>query len=173
MHQLLNTLFVTTEGASLKLDHETLKVDVDDENKLQVPLHHLGGIVCFGNVLVSPFLIHRCAGDGRSVVFLDHHGRFRARVEGPVSGNVLLRHAQHLAVADPTRPPLIARNIVAGKIQNARQVALRAGRETDDPQEVASFTACAETLRESLANLECAADLEQIRGIEGNAARAR
>jgi CRISPR-associated protein Cas1 len=172
MHQLLNTLYVTTEGAYLRLDHETLKVDVEGVTKLQVPLHHLGGIVCFGNVLVSPFLLHRCAEDGRSVVFLNYHGRFKARVEGPVSGNVLLRRAQHQALADPTKPPLIARHIVAGKIQNARQVILRSAREAEDSSDSAFLDQCADELRDSLARLEKSAGLDDVRGIEGNAARA-
>src|SRR5919106_2256192 len=129
MRQLLNTLYVTTEGAYLHLDHETLKVEMQETTKLQVPLHHLGGVVCFGNVMVSPFLLHRCAEDGRALVFLDRHGRFKARVEGPVSGNVLLRHAQHLTASDAEKSIAIARNIVAGKVQNARQIVLRGGRE--------------------------------------------
>ena len=115
MRQLLNTLYVMTEGSYVHLDHETLKVEVDGTTKLQVPLHHLGGVVCFGNVMMSPFLIHRCADDGRAVVFLDRNGRFKARVEGPVSGNVLLRRAQHLAASDGVRCTAIARNIVAGR----------------------------------------------------------
>ena len=103
MKQLLNTLYVVTQGAYVHLDHDTLKIEVEGTTQLQVPLHHLGGVVCFGNVMMSPALIHRCAEDGRSVVLLDRHGRFRARVEGPVSGNVLLRRAQHLAHADATK----------------------------------------------------------------------
>jgi CRISPR-associated protein Cas1 len=77
MRQLLNTLYVMTEGSYLHLDHETLKVETEGTTKLQVPLHHLGGVVCFGNVMVSPFLLHRCAEDGRAVVFLDRTGRFK------------------------------------------------------------------------------------------------
>src|SRR4030067_2988874 len=95
MHQLLNTLYVTTESSYLHLDHETLKVSVERENKLQVPLHHLGGVVCFGDVMLSPALMRRCGEDGRSLVLLDRNGRFKGRLEGPVSGNVLLRRAQH------------------------------------------------------------------------------
>jgi CRISPR associated protein Cas1/Domain of unknown function DUF83 len=45
-------LYVQSQGAYLQLDHETLKVKVEDVTK-QVPLHHLGGIVAFGNVLFS------------------------------------------------------------------------------------------------------------------------
>ena len=172
MKQLLNTLYVVTQGAYVHLDHETLKIEVEGTTQLQVPLHHLGGVVCFGNVMMSPALIHRCAEAGRSVVFLDRHGRFRARVEGPVSGNVLLRRAQHLAHADVTKSALIARNVVAGKIRNARQVVLRGARETKISEDVARLDACAETMRRSLASLETRTDVEQIRGQEGDAARA-
>lgn len=171
MHQLLNTLYVTTEGAYLHLDHETIKVEVERATKFQVPLHHLGGIVCFGNVLVSPFLLHRCAEDGRAVVFLDHHGRFKARVEGPVSGNVLLRQAQHLALTNPAKVAAIARNVVAGKIQNARQVVLRSAREADEPTDVSQLEQCGILLRDALVDLERSTGLEQVRGIEGTAAR--
>src|SRR5215212_229933 len=100
--------------------------------KLRLPLLRLSGIVVFGRVTVTPFLIQRCAEDGRSLVWLDRNGRFKARVEGPARGNVLLRRAQHLALSDKERPTRIARQIVAAKIQNSRQILLRATRETGD-----------------------------------------
>ena len=74
--------------------YETLRVDVDRETKLQVPFHHLGSVVCLGNIMI-PAAMHRCAEDGRFLVLLDHNGRFKARLEGPVCGNILLRQAQH------------------------------------------------------------------------------
>jgi len=93
MHQALNTLYVMTQGTYAHLDHDTVRLEVERETVLRVPLLQLGAVVCFGNVLVSPMLMHRCAEDGRAVVLLDRNGRFKARVEGPVSGNVLLRPA--------------------------------------------------------------------------------
>jgi CRISPR-associated protein Cas1 len=171
MHQLLNTLYVTTPEAYVRLDHDTLRVEVDGEKKLQVPLHHLGAVVCFGDVLISPALLHRCADDGRSVALLDRNGRFKARIEGPVSGNVLLRKAQHESVADPERTLAIARNIVAGKVQNVRQIVLRAARETDDPQDGAPLKDTAQALASTLRSVETAEDLDQLRGFEGEAAR--
>jgi CRISP-associated protein Cas1 len=75
MEQILNTLYVQTQGTYIHLDHETLKLQVEKETKLQVPLHHLGGIMAFGNVMMSPFLIHRCAEDGRSLVWLSEDDR--------------------------------------------------------------------------------------------------
>ena len=103
MQQILNTLYVTTQGALLRLDHDSLRVKVDGQVKLHVPLLHLGGICCFGRVTPTVGLIHRCALDGRALVFFDPYGRFRARMTGPVSGNVLLRRAQHAALSDPSR----------------------------------------------------------------------
>lgn len=171
MHQLLNTLYVTTPEAYVRLDHETLRVEVEGETKLQVPLHHLGAIICFGDVLMSPAILHRCADDGRSVVLLDRNGRFKGRLEGPVSGNVLLRCAQHEAVGDPLRTLAIARNIVAGKVQNVRQIVLRAVRETADPQDNAQLTDTAQALAATLRQVETADELDQLRGLEGEAAR--
>ncbi len=93
--QILNTLYLTTPESYLRLENETLRVEVDHEVRLRVPLHHIGSVVCLGNVGISTPLMHRLAEAGVGLVFLDNNGRFKARVEGPVSGNVLLRLAQH------------------------------------------------------------------------------
>jgi CRISPR-associated protein Cas1 len=172
MHELLNTLYVTTDRAYLHLDHDTIKMEVSGATAFRMPLLHLGSIVCFGNILLSPALLHRCAGDGRAVVLLDQTGRFRARIEGPMSGNVLLRHAQHIALDNAPMTVSIARNCVAGKIQNSRQVLLRAGREAADEADRARLTEAADDLARALARLETCADTDTIRGCEGEAARA-
>ena len=171
VHQLLNTLYITTEGAYLRLDHETLKIEVEKETKLQVPLHHLGGVVCFGDVLMSPAAMHRCAEDGRFVVLLDRHGRFKARIEGPVSGNVLLRRAQHDASMNPETTLSIAKNLVAGKVQNSRQVVLRSARETNDSTDSVPLRKSADALASALSRLPESDNLDVLRGIEGESAR--
>ncbi len=172
MHQFLNTLYVTTEGAYIRADHGTLKVEVDRKTKLQVPLHHLGSVVCFGDVMMSPAVIHRCADEGRSVVWLDRHGRFKARAEGPVSGNVLLRRAQHEASLSPPLTLAIARNMVAGKIQNARHVLLRGAREVTGNDYGDTLRTTAAVLARSIQRLPTCEDLDTVRGLEGEAARA-
>ncbi len=60
MRQLLNTLFVTTQGAYLSREGEAVLVRVEHETKLRVPIHTLGGIVCFGQVSSSPPLMELC-----------------------------------------------------------------------------------------------------------------
>jgi CRISPR-associated protein Cas1 len=171
MHQLLNTLYVQTQRSYLHLDHETLKVKVEGDVKLQVPLHHLGAVYCIGDVTVSTALVCRCAADGRAIVFLDHGGRFQARVEGATSGNVLLRRSQHEALADPVRTLGLARAFVAAKLQNCRQVLLRGGREASEPADAAVLQEVARHIGETVPRLETAGDLDVVRGIEGDGAR--
>ena len=171
MHQLLNTLYLTTEGTYLRADHETLKVSVDKETKLQVPVHHLGSIVCFGDIMMSPAVIHRCADEGRSIVWLDRNGRFKARIEGPVSGNVLLRRAQYNTSNTQEQCLEIAKNMVAGKIQNARQIVLRGARDSADQEDSKALRKTAESLAASIKRITLCEDLDTLRGIEGDAAR--
>jgi CRISPR-associated protein Cas1 len=171
MQQILNTLFVMTEGSFLRLDHETVKVELDSAIRLQVPLHHLGGIVVFGHVMVSPSLLHKCAEEGRAVVMLDRNGRFRCRMVGKVSGNILLRHAQHLAVADEAKRTGIIRNLVAGKLQNARQVLMRGARETDSAEAQEALHSAAVLHGRGIERIAPATEVDFIRGIEGESAK--
>ncbi|RJX22484.1 MAG: type I-C CRISPR-associated endonuclease Cas1 [Desulforudis sp.] len=171
MRTLLNTLYVTTEHSYLRLDHETVRIDVEGVNRFSIPLHHLGAVVCFGNVLISPALMARCAEDGRTMVLLGRDGRFKARLEGPVSGNVMLRRAQHEALANPVTTVGIARSIVAGKIRNTRTVVLRAAREAENEEDEQSLRNTAKTLSNAGSRLASAGDLDEIRGMEGESAR--
>ena len=169
--QLLNTLYVTTEETYLRLDNDTLRVEVERETKLRVPLHHLSAVVCFGHIGLSAPLMHRLADEGIALVLLDGRGRFKARLEGAVSGNVLLRQAQFQRVADPAFALDMARACVAGKIKNSRQVLQRGAREAKAEDEAALLTRRADDLAASLRALPAVADLNILRGIEGEAAR--
>ncbi|MEQ1681079.1 MAG: type I-C CRISPR-associated endonuclease Cas1c [Nitrospira sp.] len=169
--QILNTLYVMTPLSYLHLENDTLRVDVERVKKLQVPLHHLGSVVCLGNIMVSPALMHRCADDGISLVLLDSHGRFKARLEGAVSGNILLRQAQHRLAGDATFALNVSRAMIAGKLRNARQVLLRGAREAADEADAKMLTAGATALRASVRNLPLADNLDSVRGIEGDAAK--
>jgi CRISPR-associated protein Cas1 len=169
--QLLNTLYVTLPDAYLRLDNDTLRIEVERETRLRVPLHHLTGVVCLGNVGFSTPLVHRLADEGIALVLLDEHGRFKARIEGAVSGNILLRQAHHAKALDPAFALDTARAIVAGKIRNARQVLLRGAREAKSESDAAQLARGADDLAASLRALPQASTLDEIRGFEGEAAR--
>ncbi len=172
MKQILNTLYVQTQGTYIRLDHETLKLEVEKELKFQIPLHHLGSLVLFGNVLVSPFLLHRCAEDGRAIVWMTQGGRFKGRLAGPTTGNVLLRQAQHEALRREAVALEIARYMVAGKVQNARAVVMRAAREAKDGGDREALQSTAAVQADSVVSAKQADTIDQLRGVEGYSAKA-
>ncbi len=169
--QFLNTVYIGTEGAHGRLENDQLKIELEGEKLLAVPLHHIGSIVVFGVASLSSPLMMRCADDGRTVVFLDRAGRFRARLEGKTSGNVLLRKAQYDYHLQPTRTLAFAKNVVAGKIQNARQVVMRGIRDAKDEPRL-NLDITRELLEEHLMALPGCESIDQVRGIEGIAAKA-
>jgi CRISPR-associated protein Cas1 len=173
MKRLLNTLFVTTQGAYLSKEGETVVVSVDHEARLRLPVLTLNGIVCFGNVSCSPFLLGFCAEEGVGVSFLTEHGQFLARVCGRVSGNVLLRREQYHRAESADLAGPIAGAIVAAKIANGRTVLRRALRDH-------AGLAGEEPVLAAVARLDRLLDdvrrpgvpLEALRGLEGDAAAA-
>ena len=169
--QLLNTLYVTTPDAYLRLDNDTLRVELDREVRLRVPLHHLSAVVCFGHINLSAPLMHRLADQAIALVLLDDNGRFKARLEGAVSGNVLLRQAQFQRITDPVFTLDIARACVAGKVKNTRQVLQRGAREAKSEEDAKTLARLADDLAASLRALPGVTSLDSLRGVEGEAAR--
>lgn len=168
MKKLLNTLFVTTQGAYLNKDGLSVVVNIERKEALRLPVHNLGGIVCFGQVSCSPFLMHFCAENDVMISFLSEQGQFLARVHGPVSGNVLLRKAQYRQSELPDSSAAIARSIVIGKIANSRTVLQRYLRDHDDNPEISAVILRLKHHMASLSRLELNTD--SIRGVEGEAA---
>ncbi len=171
MKRHLNTLYVTTQGAYLAKEGQTVVVRVEQETRLQLPLHNLGGIVCFGQVSVSPFLMGYCAESGVGISHLTEHGRFLARIQGEVHGNVLLRREQYRRADDAAASVAIARPIVAAKIANSRSVLLRAARDREDDEVAIRILNRARQLAAHLEAVRGETDLDRIRGLEGIAAR--
>jgi hypothetical protein len=99
MKKLLNTLYVTSQGSYLSKDGECIVIRSEEGEKKRFPIHILEGVICFGNVLCSPFLLGHCAEKGLSVSFLTERGRYLAAVNGPQSGNVILRREQYRSTA--------------------------------------------------------------------------
>lgn len=170
MRHLLNTVFVTTQGAYLSREGETVLVSSDGEKKLQLPVHTLGGIVCFGRVSCSPPLMGLCAERQVCISFLTENGKFLARVQGPASGNVLLRREQFRRADDERHSASLAQSFVLGKVANSR-IVLQRGRR-DHPGDGGDAIASALlSLSRVLAELQEPQELALVRGREGEAAR--
>lgn len=170
MKKLLNTLYVTTQDTYLRKEGETVVVEKEKQVLLRLPIHTLRGIVTFGNVMTSPFLLNLCAERGVCVSFMSESGRFLACVTGPVSGNVLLRLAQVRAYEDKEKKGEIARSFVIGKLLNARNIILRRIRDhgaSDVLRDAAEkHVDVVRRVRDS------PPDAERLRGLEGEAGAA-
>ena len=171
MKQLLNTLFVTTQGSYLCQKGDTVLVRVENEDKLRVPIHTLGSIICFGQVSCSPFLMGLCGENNITLSFLTERGKFLARVHGPVRGNVLLRREQYRQADGLDSSAQIARSIVIAKIENCRVVLMRATRDRPDNSDNSRILSVCNVLGQLLDELDHELPLEVIRGKEGEAAK--
>lgn len=167
MKKLLNTLYVTTQGTYLHREGETVVAEREGKTLMRLPIHTLQSLVCFGNVLVSPYLMGLCAERGVYVSFLTEYGRPLACVEGGKSGNVLLRVAQIEAARDPLKSAEVAKNIVIGKVLNARTILQR--RVRDHGEDAVCQKAVAQ-LANVIQRLRTTEPLDAIRGLEGEAA---
>ncbi len=172
MKKLLNTLFVTTQGAYLSKEGETVVVKVDGEINLRLPVHTLGGIVCFGQVSCSPYLMGFCAENGVAISFLTENGGFLAKVQGPVSGNVLLRREQYRRADDMNSSAEIAKAILTGKIANCRTVLQRLLRDHPEKIDTDAISEASQRLSNAMRRLQLESSLDVLRGIEGESADA-
>ena len=167
MRRHLNTIYVTSEGAYCRKDGANIVVEVDKQERGRAPIHVIGGLVCMGRASVSPWLMNACAEAGVTISFLTEHGRFLARVEGPRSGNVLLRRTQHRTADDAAKCLTIAKGIVTAKLANQRTVLRRALRDYDNLDSLADAEKrLTHVARRALA----AADMDILRGCEGEGA---
>lgn len=168
MKQHLNTLYITTQDSYLAKDGECIAVHQGGSLRRKIPIHTLEGLVCFGQVAFSPFLLGHCAEHGIAVSWLTEYGRFLASMHGPVRGNVLLRREQYRMADSDAVSASIARAVVIGKVTNCRTVLLRAAREHPHPlldNACDQLAHCLMRLREDM-------PLNVVRGLEGEAAHA-
>lgn len=170
MRILQNTLYVLTPNAYLSLDGENIVVQKDEETMRRVPLHNLEGIVAFGYTGASPALMGACAQRQIAMTFLSMHGRFLARIVGEEHGNVTLRKQQYRISDDPVCSTQFARNFLIGKIFNARWVVERAIRDYSLRLDTEKLGRVSSLLAEAIQKIQAAGSLEELRGIEGEAA---
>lgn len=116
MKRLLETMYVLTPESYLYHRNENICVSIAGEEKASVPVHLVDSIVFFGKNTLSTSLIGFCAENHVTMSFLDANGRFYGRVNGPSSGNVLLRKRQYDSMNDAEFSAHLVRNILYGKI---------------------------------------------------------
>lgn len=170
MKKLLNTLYISTQGAYLSKDRESVIVKIEGKEQLRVPIIALGSIVCFGNVLMSPALMGMCSERNVTISFITEYGKFQSRVCGAVSGNIFLRKQQFRWSDDIEKSAEIAKNFIIAKIFNSRTSLQRYLR--DHNPECEKVIKVSSSLYENLLYLKKNTfSLNELRGIEGECAK--
>jgi CRISP-associated protein Cas1 len=174
MRHHLNTIYVTSEDAWVRKDGANIVVEVDGAERGRAPIHMIGGLICFGRAGASPAVLAACAEAGVAVSLLTPNGKFIARVEGPRSGNVLLRRAQYRLADNSLQAAIIVRGIIAAKAANQRTVIRRALRDHGTGM-AASARGALETAETRLTDISRrvlnTSEIASLRGIEGEAAQ--
>jgi len=167
MKKLLNTLYITRQKSYLHKERETIVIKQGDDKLGQFPALTIGNILCFGQVSVSPFLMGYCGEQGIGLSFYTEWGKFLARVQGKQTGNVLLRRTQYRWADDEKKSAAVARLMVAAKVANSRSVLIREIRNHGINEQLGTAV---KKLANSLRRIEYAGSVEEIMGMEGDAA---
>jgi CRISPR-associated protein Cas1 len=185
-----NTLYLTTPASYVARDHLTLQVEVPvypaglppeerardkatDWRKLSIPIHHLESICVFGPSTISPPALDLCWEHGVAVNYLSEFGYLHARLTGVADTSVTLRRAQFRAADDPAKCAAIARQIIAGKLQNSRNSLLRGARESENADFKTQIGEATDALARHIRRLaeseisNLKSEMDSLRGAEG------
>ena len=167
MKKLLNSLYINQQKTYLHKERETIVVKHEDKKLGQFPIHNIGNIVCFGNVMVSPFLMGFCADNNVNLTFYTEYGRYLCQVVGKPVGNVLLRREQFRWADSEEKSAEIAGLMISAKVANSRAVLQRELRNHGESEPV---SAVIKQLAATIRNCKVSSNVDHLRGLEGEAA---
>ena len=171
MKQLLNTLYVTSDDAYLSLKNDNVIVQQGDTTLGRVPLRSLEGIMSFSYKGSSPALMGKCSEFGVGLSFFSPHGRYYCSILGEKNRNVLLRREQFRFADDEDEALPFAQSFIIGKIYNCRWVLERTKRDHALRVNSERIAEQSEKLRQALLNARDCTSIDELRGVEGLAAK--
>ena len=171
MRQLLSTLYVTTPETYLALDNENVAIWKGDTCVGKVPLNALESIEYFGHKGVSPALIGACSDKGIGLNFYKQNGAFRARIALREEGRQLARRELYRTADNADRSAAASKGFIAGKLVNSKRVLERARRDHPLSVDGELMAGCTKELSLLIGKLDDPLTIEQLRGVEGAAAK--
>lgn len=168
---ILDTVFVTTPGTSLRLEGDAMRAyHPENTTRRIVPLHRVESLVLWRGVDASSDLLRRCATLGIHVTWITQNGKLCASITGHEPSRPDLRLAQFRAHENRTDRVELAQLMIVGKLQNTRQLLLRAARDTKGARQQRLREVAAEQAA-GVERLSAARTLTECLGVEGYAAR--
>ena len=164
------TLYVTEQGSILRKTGDRIILEKDDKVLLDVPCHKVDAVLIFGAVQVTIQALSGLLEHEIELALFTHHGRLKGQLTPIKSKNILLRMAQFERMREPGFARAMVRVVVRAKIENGIAVLRRFG--YNHPEKKVGIDAAIAEMDRQLAEVDRAADLPALNGIEGVAARA-
>jgi CRISP-associated protein Cas1 len=159
----LRPLYLNAQGVRVGKSGEVLQVREKDELKQEVRIGEICQVNLMGNVQVSTQAIQALCEAGKPLCYFSQGGWFYGITTGLNQKNVFLRRSQFRLAEEDWFQLALARKLVAGKIRNQRTMLQRNHLEPSAQSLL--------TLKQMVDQAERADSLQQLLGIEGNAAR--
>ncbi len=164
----MTTLYVQRTGCTLTRRDNSFIVkyrEADRIVKQPFPAEKINEVVIGAGCHITSGAIELLLALEVPVSFVNFHDRFIGALCTPINGNQTLRRAQYTASDNPDFGLAMAKRFIVGKTNNQRTMVLRYARECS------ALDAPAEQMRQMIAQLEHAADVETVMGLEGQTAK--
>lgn len=159
----LRPAYIDTQGLRVGRSGEVLVVKDRDKTVQEIRMNDLCQLNLMGNIQITTQAVQALCENEIPVCYFSQGGWFYGITTGLVTKNVFLRQMQFRLSSEPWFCLRLARSLVAGKIRNQRTLVLRNHLEPDQ-RLLLEMKLMAEQALE-------AQSLEQLLGLEGNAAR--
>lgn len=157
-------VYLNTQGARLGRSGAVLQAkDRDNGLMEEIRLNDVCQVNLLGNVQITTQAVHALCEAEIPVCYFSTGGWFYGITSGMCTKNVFLRQTQYSMAAEPWFCRKLARTLTAAKVRNQRTLLLRNHVEPD--------ARTLAQLKEMVERAEACDTLEELLGIEGNAAR--
>ncbi len=159
---------LSEQGTRVSVRSNLIHIESPAAGTLAVPCRDVRGCILFGSIEVTSAFIRASLNQGIDVSWFTRDGRYRGRLQGPMTANSKLRLSQFRSLEDPEQKLNFVRSIITGKLSNQRTLILRAQRRrAADELAVASVT-----VRQAITGAATATSVMSLRGYEGAGAAA-
>jgi len=159
----LRPLYITGHGLSIGRTSEILRVREKGKTLQEVRLNEISHVNVFGNNQLTAAAVHGLCRLDKTIAHFSFGGRFYGLTQGMGLKNVFLRRDQFRRAEDRSFCLAVARSIVSTKVRNQRTLLKR--NHAEPPRSTL------DGLRRFSQRAVRASSLDELLGIEGNAAR--
>jgi CRISP-associated protein Cas1 len=161
--QALRPFYLNTQGMRVGKSGEVLQVKLKDKLEQEVRIGEISQVNLMGNIQLTTQATQVLCEANVPVAYFSQGGWFYGLTVGMNTKNVFLRKKQYKLADEEWFARSLSKSLVAGKIRNQRVMVQR--------NHVEPPAAALLGLKQMVDQAERATSLEQLLGIEGNAAR--